>query len=125
MLGFHISIYKLQSGNQPAPSASAPRGERLAVWQAGYDGLRWIDHLVEQGSAFHLGGFGYPTTYTARIGDLRPKVLAGPPSANEVWGYDPGDILLDGWCGKTTIDHSALSTCSPDEWVLLEAWDES
>ena len=89
------------------------------------EGLRWIDGLVEQGSAFYLGGFGYPTMYTAKIEHLRPKILDGPPSANNVWVCGPEDILSDGWEGKTTVDHKALRDCSPDEWVLVEAWDES
>jgi hypothetical protein len=125
MLGYHISIYKLQSGAQPAPSAKAPRTDRLAVWQTGIGGLDWIDDLVKKGAAVSLGAFGYPTTYTAKIQDVRPRILDGPPDANEVWGYDPGDILTDKWCGKTTIDRGALDACSPNEWILVEAWDES
>lgn len=125
MLGFYIGIYKLHDGSQPAPSIKVPRGDRLAVWQTGIDGLDWLDALVEQGRAVSLGRSGYPTSYTARIEDLRPTVLNGPPDANAVWRHDPGDILTDKWCGKTTTDRSALSACRPDEWVLIEAWDES
>ncbi len=125
MLGFHISIYKLQDNSQPAPSGQAPRGQRLAVWQTGINGLDWFDDLVRNGLAISLGGSGYPTSYTARIEHVRPTISKGPPDANKVWGSDPGDILQDGWCGKTTIDHDALRQCRPDEWILVEAWDES
>jgi hypothetical protein len=125
MLGFHISIYKLQNGAQPVSSALASKGVRLAVWQSGIGGLHWLDGLVKKGVAISLGGDGYPTAYTARIKHLRPAIFKGPLEANAVWGCDPGDILTDGWCGTTTIDQKALGACSPDEWVLVEAWDES
>jgi hypothetical protein len=29
------------------------------------------------------------------------------------------------WEGKTTIDEAALDSCDPEEWLLVEAWDES
>ncbi len=118
MLGFHISIYKLQNGATPAASGKVPRAERLAAWQTGWKGLAWIDDLVKRGLAVSLGGNGYPLSFTARIEHVRPEVLAGPPAARKVWHCDEGDILTETWEEKTTIDHEPLSECSPDEWVL-------
>jgi hypothetical protein len=53
-------------------------------------------------------------------GDLRP-----PPEANAVWRHDAGDVVGPNWAGQTTIGRSAAMECDPDEWLLVEAWDES
>jgi hypothetical protein len=36
-----------------------------------------------------------------------------------------GSVLLPGYVGKTTIDDGAIDKCSADEWLYIEAWDES
>jgi hypothetical protein len=63
--------------------------------------------------------------YTTTIEHVRSTILEGPPHANKVWGYDPGDIIQDGWLGKTTIDLDTLQKCTPHERVYIEVWDES
>ena len=40
--------------------------ETLAVYQAGFAGLKWLDELVKVGKAEDLGGNGYPMRYTAK-----------------------------------------------------------
>ncbi len=72
-----------------------------------------------------LGGNGYPCWYTATAQQLIPFVMNEPPHAHRVWGSGPYDILGDGWEGKTVIDSAAIADCRPDEWLLVEAWDES
>ncbi len=42
-----------------------------------------------------------------------------------MWWSDPHDVLLPHWLGKTTMDEHALTSCEPEEWLLVEAWDES
>jgi hypothetical protein len=49
----------------------------------------------------------------------------GLPDERPTWGFDAGDILMDGWLGRTTIDAETLAQCDPDEWLLVDAWDES
>ena len=124
MLGWMISVYRQPDGTLPA-TAESPRGARMAVWQTGWRGLDWLNGLVKAGSAIHLGGDGYPFRYTARAKEILPSILSGPPNANATWRHDPGDVLLDEWLGKTTVDDAALGQCSPDEWLLIVAWDES
>jgi hypothetical protein len=80
---------------------------------------------VKHQKAVFLGGNGYPLQYTAMAGDLINQITEGPPCARQVWGHDLGDILSPGWEGKTTKDPVALGACRPDEWLLIEAWDES
>ena len=41
------------------------------------------------------------------------------------WSCDPSDILLPEWAGKTVKDLEALNASQPDEWLLIQAWDES
>jgi hypothetical protein len=139
MLGWHVSVYRLEGVDLPFPNLLSPdasrqqllrdaassRGTRIAVWQAGVDGLRWIDNLVKNGQAIALPGNGYPFHFFAPARHLLTPISEGPPQANAVWRHDPGDILTSKWEGRTTIDQEAVARCSPDEWLLVEAWDES
>jgi len=126
MNGWHLSIYRQADEHAATPAtAESPRGTRLAVWQARDDGINWLDGLVEAGEAISLAGDGYPYRYTATAGVLVPRVLAGPPEARRYWIYGEHDILSEKWAGKTVIDHATAAACRSDEWLLIEAWDES
>lgn len=37
----------------------------------------------------------------------------------------PTDILSEKWEGKTVVDRLAAAACREEEWLLVEAWDES
>lgn len=124
MIGWHISIYKQADDALLPATFETPQGPRLAVWQTGGDGLNWIDEAVKAKKAIDLGGDGYPCRYTATAEFLTPY-LGKPPEANLVWISDPGDILGEGWEGKTVIDQEAVGICLPGEWLLIDAWDES
>ena len=125
MLGWHISIYRqTNDGTSPATAESAT-GPRLAVWQTGLGGLDWVEELVREGKATDLGGNGYPCRYTAAAKNLIPRIIDGPPGARRVWASGEKDILTDKWAGRTVIDHAESAACRPDEWLLIEAWDES
>jgi hypothetical protein len=125
MLGWHISVYRQISNRDSPAKFGAEHGQRLAAWQTGYSGLDWLEQLVRQKSVIGLGGNGYPVEFTAQLHVIRSAILGGPPNANPVWGFDDGDILLEGWLGKTTIDQDAILSCDPGEWLLVQAWDES
>lgn len=99
-------------------------GERLAIWQVS-GGRPWPADEVAAGRALALPTNGYPDWYLLRASDVVPTVLAGPPGANERWGYGAGDVLTERWDGRTTIDEPALRACDPDEWLVAEFWDES
>lgn len=125
MLGWHISVFKQQSvGSSPAGFETKP-GLRLGVWQTGYSGLDWIDTLVKSGRAIDLGGNGYPMRYTAQKKEIAQQILEGPPEAKSTWSCEPTDILTKDWVGRTAIDEIELKNCDPDEWLLIQAWDES
>ena len=124
-LGWHISVYRQQNDGSTPASFGAEQGSRLAVWQTGIDGLRWIDDLVKQQKAIDLGGNGYPMEYTAKAVDLVQQLRDGPPKAKAVWSIDAGDVIMPGWLGKTTKAPETIDACRPDEWLLIQAWDES
>ena len=124
-LGWHISVYRQQNDGSAPASFTSAEGTRLAVWQAGLYGLEWIDELVKQQEAISLGGDGYPVRFTAMAKHIIPRLRGEPPQARDSWAVDPGDVILPGWLGKTTKDSEAMGACRLDEWLLLEAWDES
>lgn len=139
MLGWNISVYRLRVVNSASKgtllsgqalecalskAATLPR-TRIAVWQTGLDGLDWIDEIVKSGQGIARHGGGYPDHYFVRAPNLLRQILDGPPHAREVWVLEPTDSLLPNWEGKTVIDRSEAARCSADEWLLVEAWDES
>jgi hypothetical protein len=125
MLGWHISVYRQTDGGSSPAGMQSPAGARLAVWQTGLDGLDWLEELVKAGKAIDLGGNGYPCRYTATAENIIPRIFYRPPEAREVWESDPLDVLTEKWEGKTVIDRIAAAACPADEWLLVEAWDES
>lgn len=125
MLGWNISVYRGAPDPDQRDSSAASDGIRLGVWQTGVGGLDWINDLVSAGRAVDLGGDGYPHRYRASARDVLPVLRGGPPGAKRTWSADPWDILLPGWEGATRIDHPALDECPAEEWLLIEAWDES
>jgi len=125
VLGWHISVYRQPAGDAQPATAESEHGARLAVWQAGYRGLRWLDELVTAGKAIDLGGNGYPSLYTVQASSLIPRIIDGPPEANQTWVHGEGDILTDKWEGRTVVDKALCVQCSPQEWLLVVAWDES
>lgn len=124
MLGWMISVNRQKDGGLSPAKARPQCGDLLAVWQADIKGLDWINELVEHGEAISLGGNGYPTLYTAPAKCLLPSLQPSPPMAREHWGYPEGSTF-SGEPSKTRIHLEAIADCHPDEWLIVQAWDES
>lgn len=143
MMGWHISLHRLTNEASIRPPFADARvhpqrkaefdegavGERVAVWQAGVGGLQWIEHAAGRDGGIALSRNGYPNWYLVRAADLLPVICNRrshePPMCEyPTWITGDGDVLLSGWLGKTTIDE-AMNRCDPNEWLLVEAWDES
>ena len=125
MLGWHISVYRQKDGGGSPATMESSEGTRLAVWQTGLNGLDWLDELVKAGKAIDLGGNGYPRRFTSTAKYLIPRFIEQPPGARATWVSQPGDVLTDKWEGKTVIDHAAAEQCALNEWLVVQAWDES
>jgi hypothetical protein len=125
MLGWHISVYRQTDGGASPATFESAEGPRLAVWQADWHGLDWLLELAKSGKAIDLGGSGYPCRFTATAEHLIPQFVERPPRAYDNWLLGAGDVVTDKWEGKTVVDGAAAAQCRPDEWLLVEAWDES
>jgi hypothetical protein len=127
MLGWSVRVYRKATDRSRPAAEDSPLSTRLAVWQSSVDGLDWIDELTETEDAVLLGqNGGYPFRFTARVSAVMPTILHGPPGARAVWLFDSGDIIDHSkWAGRTIIDEAAIADCDPNEWLLIEAWDES
>lgn len=144
VLGWNVSVRRLvdeasaresfaAAGEHPERRAlfhEAAVGTRVAVWQAGLGGLTWIEEAARRVGGVALARNGYPNWYLVLAKDvqqtLRDRVPYKPPMHEfPRWISGEGDIILPGWAGKTTINVEQLDACSPDEWLLVEAWDES
>ena len=96
------------------------------MWQTGLRGLDWLDDLVKEQKAIDLGGnCGYPNEYTAMAAHILPKLRGRPPKARPVWASGVEDVITPQWHGRTTKDGHAMAACRPDEWLIIQAWDES
>ena len=98
MLGWHISVYRQQTAASSSASLGSAQGLCVATWRTGLGGLDWLDTLVKQQKAICLGGDGYPTQYTAMAKYLQRHI------------------------GESA---DAEASFFADEWLLIEAWDES
>ena len=125
MLGWQIRVYRQTGDTLSQPNENSPKGKCLAVWQANSSGLNWLDELVRKGEAIDLGGnHGYPNLYASTAKDLIRKISKKPPGEQNPWLNGVNDILGEGYLGKTVIDRKEIKKCTPDEWLLVEAWDE-
>ena len=118
MLGWGIEIYREVPGGRSKEAL-------LASWHAGLGGLDWIEALVKQGHAIDLGGDGYPCHYKVTVANLLPSITSGPPLHTGPMVIGDDYVLPAGWIGNVRIDYEKIAACSPDEWLVIEAWDQS
>jgi len=95
----------------------------VADWHEQHFG--WIDELVKLGKAMDLGGNGYPSKFTA----IAEELIAQIPSCSvdETWDHRRIFKRHDGPLKYFLhyVDPAAVTACLPDEWLLVEAWDNS
>jgi hypothetical protein len=127
MLGWHVSVYRQTDGGHSPATFESPSGVRIAVWQTDVSGLNWLIALAKESKAIDLGGNGYPSRFTAQAEILVPHIVGGDFPANETWLIPEGSYFPDpkAWAGQTQVDQVGAEQCRPDEWLLVEVWDES
>jgi hypothetical protein len=104
MLAYQVSVYRQQDGGASPATFSSPKGERLAVLSPELLDHKWMQEVVRAGNGIDLGGNGYPFRLTVTAGHLLPILEQDPPLG---------------------VDKAVAANCRPDEWLLIEVWDQS
>ena len=125
MMGWMISLYRQRDGGSAPATVGAEQGALVAQWQGGVEARRWLLDLVPTGSAVDLGGSGYPSMMSTKAGAVIPVVRDGAPHENRLWHAGRDDILGPGWAGQTVFNESEAALSDDEEWLIVEAWDES
>lgn len=131
MIGWWIVISTHSPEECDRADAEACRAAILAQWEAGADGLRWIEKLVKQGKAAKVSGSGYPNRYISRAGDVLPLIEGGgiQSSQGAVWifGIDEGEEYAQppGWMGKIEVHADRVAACPAKHFLTIDAWDQS
>lgn len=125
MLGFFMELYRQKDGGALPATRNSEEGQKIAVWQTGPHGVDWLFELAKAGKAIDMPGGGYPDRFTAPAREIIPCMIEGPPQARERWIAGEEQVFVGPWAGATKIDRKALAACKPDEWLLVQAWDES
>jgi hypothetical protein len=119
MTGWHVLVFR--KGTEGEDNEV---DRRIAVWQTDFNGLDWLDLLVDQGQAV-VTGDGYPLEYLTSMDRIRPFILNGPPNARRRWISEQSATFSDQWTGRTVMDQEAISAAESSAPVLIRAWDES
>jgi hypothetical protein len=63
--------------------------------------------------------------FTATAEYILPVILGMKTDTEITWVLGAGDIVTDQWDGRTVINRATAEKCPPNEWLIVEAWDES
>jgi hypothetical protein len=80
---------------------------RETIWRDGIRNLLdhiWIQGVVEDGDGIDLGGNGYPFRLTVKAKHMLPILEETPPRY---------------------IEKAVVASCRPEEWLLIEVWEQS
>ena len=105
------------------PDRAAQEGRRvatLAQWEAGAEGIRWIERLVEAGRASKLAGNGYPNRYTARAANVLPLFGEAPaPPHNPLIVANDYAMPTSGH-GEIEVHANRCAACQLDHLVTAQ-----
>src|SRR6185312_10071370 len=125
MPGWIVEVHRQREGVATPAKLEPERGERIAIWQTGFNGADWLFELARSGKGVDLGGIGYPCWFTAPAREILPRIMEKPPGARDHWIANETDVVIGPWAGKTILDQAVAEKCTPDDWLIIEAWDES
>lgn len=117
MLGWWI-IIAAQSPTEFDTSATTI----LAKWEVAPEGINWIIDLVEARKAEQIKYGGYPNRYVVRAIHALP-VLTSELSSHTLPA--PGDGMQTTWPKNIELHPDCITSCSPDQLLVIEAWDQS
>jgi hypothetical protein len=104
MLAYTVSVYRQKDGGASPANFDSPKGDYVAGWNPELLDHLWIQGVVQEGNGIDLGGNGYPFRLTVRAEHLLPILEETPPHY---------------------IEKDVVASCRPDEWLLIEVWDQS
>jgi hypothetical protein len=126
MLGWYIAIAR--QGERALKFANSRPADPnvLATWDASIGGLDWIDALVEQGKASLESRSGYPTRYTVEASAIMPLLQAQQVPTHQDFAVSGDDhVQPPGWIGNVHFHAERIADCTPEERLVIEAWDQS
>ncbi|MGE7137423.1 hypothetical protein ACQKIE_07305 [Luteibacter sp. NPDC031894] len=127
MLGWSITV-------RIAPLKGAKLGPEsiLARWMTDASGLAWLHPLLDQGRVLQTKKNGYPNEYRGLAGDILPLLQtdAMQPRGLGAWvfGLDEGEeyaIPPGGMVADAVRYDDRIAACRDDQWLTIEAWDQS
>ena len=130
MLGFKYCIYRQRENKEQPASIDSQHLFRVLSFETDLDGFSWVNLTTKNQSLLFLGGHGYPYRYTGQLRDLFSdienvlsncktiRVATGKSSNIPEWMVSEQDVV-------TSLSYKeALSQCDPNEWLLIEVWDQ-
>lgn len=125
MIGWWIVVSTQSPRERDQADQEDRRAAILAQWEAGADGIRWIERLTQEGRADKLAGGGYPNRYTAKASDVLPLLTIDPPlpAGPVIFGDDYA--LPANWRGTIELHPERIQACAPDHMLTIDAWDQS
>lgn len=125
MLGWWIVVSKQSPSEWDQADQDSRRAARLAQWEAGIDGIDWLTKLVELGRAEQVARSGYPNRYTALARDVLPLLDDKPPAPGGTQIIGDDYATTSRWRGNMERNDSLIGSCSPDQLLTIDAWDQS
>lgn len=118
-MGFIVTVYTLAKGGKLPPTWESATSKEIANWETTREiGMKWIVGFVTTDHAFQLfpiplGDYhsGNPDRYAIQAKYLIQQVVNG--------------LLEPRGLGKPNVNHEMASECLPNEWLLIEVWDNS
>jgi hypothetical protein len=98
---------------------------KVATWTAKFGGLEWLDQLVKEHRAVALGGAGFPLRYSVAAAVLLPIISKGIPGSPGPAVICDDNMMPTDPSGLVKLDKDNLAACSPDEQLMVDAWDQS
>jgi hypothetical protein len=68
---------------------------------------------------------GYPVRYRSTAGVILPILAAGIPSGENPQIIGDDYLMPENWRGDVVIDTDKIKDCKPDDFLLMDAWDQS
>lgn len=125
MIGWWIVVSTQTPEERDRADQDTRRAAILAQWEAGAEGIRWVERLTEAGRATKLAGGGYPNRYTARAADVLPLFGMAPPPPQSPLIVGDDYAMPANWRGKIDMHADRCAACAPDQLLTIDAWDQS